>query len=294
MISNNFNNKISPIIIYKNVKTDKKNILSDLKNKAGIYMFSHNDSGKVYIGSAYNLSKRFQYYYSPTELKRIDNLIARALLLYSLDAFSLSILEEIDISDLNKKEAREKILSREQFYLDLIFSENDLEVYNILKLAGSSLGYTHLEETKLLIGKANKGRVPSEETITKMSEAHKGKTHSDITLAKLSEAKKGNNHPLFGKLHSAGTKALMRKAKLGKIPPLFEKTGENHPASKRIFVSKIDLKTKELALFKTFNSCSEATKYFNCSNATITKYTKNGKLYKDQWSFSLSLTTKGE
>jgi len=73
----------------------------------------------------------------------------------------------------------------------LIFSRAKFNTYNILKIAGSSLGYKHTEET-----------------IAKMS----GKNHSRGTL---------------GKFHSTGTLALMSIAKIGKNNPMIDKTHSN-------------------------------------------------------------------
>jgi group I intron endonuclease len=64
--------------------------------------------------------------------------------------------------------------------------------YNILKIAGSSLGKTHSAETKI-----------------KISEALKGKKHTEETKVKISGAKSGENNPNFGKARSIETKAKM-------------------------------------------------------------------------------------
>jgi group I intron endonuclease len=77
--------------------------------------------------------------------------------------FSLEILEYCE---------KEKVVSREQYYLDLLKPE-----YNILKIAGSPAGRQYLEETK-----------------AKISEALKGKNHSVGHKLKISEALKGFNH----------------------------------------------------------------------------------------------------
>lgn len=62
--------------------------------------------------------------------------INSALLLYGHNAFSLSILEYIDITNLSVEEKRKLILIREQFFLDSLKPG-----YNLLKVAGSSLGF---------------------------------------------------------------------------------------------------------------------------------------------------------
>lgn len=59
--------------------------------------------------------------------------INKALIKYGYSNFSLEIIEYCD---------RKDILVREQYYLDLCKPE-----YNILKVAGSNLGYIHSENT---------------------------------------------------------------------------------------------------------------------------------------------------
>lgn len=52
-------------------------------------------------------------------------------------------MEYIDVSNLPKEEARKLILEREQYYLDLLKPE-------YFKVAGSSLGFKHSEESRAL------------------------------------------------------------------------------------------------------------------------------------------------
>jgi group I intron endonuclease len=73
--------------------------------------------------------------------------------------FSLEILEYCE-------KVKAVILSKEQFYLDFLKPK-----YNILKVAGSSLGYKHDDEAKKKISAATKNPAPpaTEETRAKMS-----------------------------------------------------------------------------------------------------------------------------
>jgi hypothetical protein len=64
----------TPIIIYSNLETDKTIILSNNKGKAGIYQWTHKESGKIYVGSAYDLYNRFRQYYSKGYLRRYKNI----------------------------------------------------------------------------------------------------------------------------------------------------------------------------------------------------------------------------
>ena len=175
--------KFVPIVTYNNAETDKSKILSDNKGKAGIYQWTHIESGKIYIGSAIDLSKRLNRYYSCLELKRVDNYICRALLDHTHSAFSLAILEFIDILNLGKEETRKIILGQEQCYLNLVFSGEDKpNSYNLLPTAGSSLGYKHTKQSLAKFSGENHhmfGRTDeknpffgrSEETLAKMRDA---------------------------------------------------------------------------------------------------------------------------
>lgn len=273
-----------PLMVYSNAESDKIQLLSENKGKAGIYQWTHLESGKFYIGSAFDLSKRLSQYYSSSYLKEKDYYISRALIHHTYSAFSLSILEYINISNLSKEEARKLILSREQYFLDEIFSLDEPFTYNILKVAGSSLGFLHSVETVAKLSEIGKGK-------TRENNPMFGKTHSTETIILMSEAKIGENNPMFGKTGighpnygktlSDGTKAKMSEAH----------KGENNSMSKKVFIYSSDPLTKETILYKSFDTCTEAAKYFNCSQATISRYLDKNKLYKNQWIFS-SLSPK--
>jgi len=115
------------------------------------------------------LSDRLLDYYQMGQLLRAKRPIDFALLKYGYSNFRLEILEYCE-----KKET----LSREQYYFDLLKPE-----YNILKVAGSTLGFKHSVETlnhmknhHLLDDEVRKNRVlarlgvkASDETRAKMS-----------------------------------------------------------------------------------------------------------------------------
>lgn len=123
---------VKPIIVYNNADVDKLNILAENK-KAGVYRWVNKISGKTYIGSSTNLRVRMYTYYSLRSLAESNRLIDRALLKYGFSNFSLEILEYCDGSE---------AIAREQYYLDLLKPE-----YNIVKTAGSTLGYKHTPES---------------------------------------------------------------------------------------------------------------------------------------------------
>jgi len=148
--------------------SNKKDIVTENKDKSGVYRLINIENGKIYVGSSLNLGRRFTSYFS---FKYIDiqktSLICKALLKYGYSKFRLEILEYCENSVL---------LEREQYYIDLLSPE-----YNILKKAGSSAGYKH---TKKTISKF-KARKHTKETIEKF----KAKLFSIETRKKISESK---------------------------------------------------------------------------------------------------------
>jgi hypothetical protein len=66
-------------------------------------------------------------------LAKNNRVIDRAILKYGFSNFALEILEYCEVT---------KLLEREQYYLDLLKPE-----YNIVEIAGSTLGYKHTEES---------------------------------------------------------------------------------------------------------------------------------------------------
>lgn len=151
---------------YKNSEVFKENIYKENKANSGIYLWLCNINNKYYIGSAKDFRIRLKNYYSSKHLRMTDNLIQRALIKHQHLNFSFYILEYCEI---------ENLISREQYYLDLLVPQ-----YNILKVAGSSLGYKHSKEIRL-----------------KLNEIQKNK--------------KGINHQRYRKLNSEETKALRAK-----------------------------------------------------------------------------------
>lgn len=99
---------------------------------------------KNYIGSSINLSRRFKEYYSHISKVRRNFPIHSALLEYGYYSFKLEILEYCEPNVL---------IEREQYYLDNLKPE-----YNVLKKAGSMLGFRHSEYTKKLFRITRLGR----------------------------------------------------------------------------------------------------------------------------------------
>jgi group I intron endonuclease len=244
---NSKNNSFVPegAVKYINAETEKLQILTETNKKAGVYLWLHLESGKKYVGSASNLSKRLSYYFSKANIARNKkSRIYNALLHYGYSSFSLTILEFIDITNLSKSEAKKLILEREQFYLNSLSPE-----YNILKTAGSLLGFNH----------------------------------SDDSLVKFKKAKEGENNPMFGKFHSKETKLKMSEIKKGKPITEQAKLKMSLANSKKVFIFTSDSLSNEKTLFKIFDNFLEATEFLKCSKRTLSRYLDKNKIFREKW-----------
>lgn len=150
--------------------------------EAGVYKIMNNANGKCYIGSSIDLhQRRLQHFAALKYNKHINKHLQNAYNKYGVDAFDFSILEVVEITD----NIKEVLLSREQFWIDNINPE-----YNILPVAGSTLGYHHTEETKKKISETMTGVKKSEEHAKHIREAQKGRKLTEEHKAKLSKAAK--------------------------------------------------------------------------------------------------------
>lgn len=148
-----------PVIFYTDVYKEKADILKDNCQKSGIYRWTHKPSGKIYVGSAIDLTRRFRSYFSLSflekELRHGNSIICSSLLKYGYAEFTLEILEYCDPIN---------IISREQYYLDNLNPE-----YNILRFARSSKGFKHSEKTKDLLRTLNLNHIVLDDTKLKIS-----------------------------------------------------------------------------------------------------------------------------
>ncbi|KXN65645.1 hypothetical protein CONCODRAFT_12689, partial [Conidiobolus coronatus NRRL 28638] len=113
---------------------------------------------------------------------------------YGKDNFALAILEDLGTSG---EVTKEYILSREQYYLDLLFNKNPDLVINLSKQAGSTKGYIHKPEFGLSrLGSLN---------------PMYGREKSKEFLEMQTKDKRGVNNPLYGKIKSASTIAKLTK-----------------------------------------------------------------------------------
>lgn len=138
----------------------------------GIYKFTNKVNGKVYVGQAGNIYKR---YYQHREL-RASGLFTKALKKYGLEGFYFEVLERID--DLSMLD------QREQYWMDFYQSYDIIKGYNICKVAGSPRGRKRDKWEMIGIAAYNRTLIGSKNPMF-------GKRHTDETKRKISEKAKG-------------------------------------------------------------------------------------------------------
>jgi group I intron endonuclease len=172
---------------------------------SGIYKITNNRNNKFYIGSSVDIHARWATHkYLLSGNKHTSKHLQNAWNLYGESDFTFSIIEEIET---------DKLIEREQYWLDLNKTYESENGYNILRKAGTTLGFEHSEETKLKIGLSAKGkpkprkkpkkqkeikirgakligRKYSEEHKRKISESNKNRTLSEEHKIKLRKPKK--------------------------------------------------------------------------------------------------------
>jgi group I intron endonuclease len=236
---NNFSN-FQDLLIFENAAfvfndplNQRDQMLKNLNKKSGIYCWFNTINCKYYIGSSVNLNSRISDYYQEHYYKDKNNLtIVKALVKYGMGNFKLIILELTE---------KENTLTREQYYLDKYEPE-----YNILALAGNSLGLQHTESTK-----------------EKMREKALGRKHSLEVRQKMSENRKGENNNFFGKTHSEENLAKLRERAQNRIT--YPKSGFE--------VEVTDLEDNSTTVYK---SMREVTRALNTHMSTLINREKSG------------------
>lgn len=136
------------------------------------------------------------------------------------------------------------MIERENFYINLLKPE-----YNILLIAGSSLGYKH-----------------SKEAIEKIRYANIGRKHSEETLKKFKTRVRSLEHTSKLRNHLAKLNLILNKKKGFSVKVLEVETGKTH----------------------YYESIRTMAKEFNTNHTSIRNYIKSHKLYKGKYKISLN------
>lgn len=175
------------------------NITSKVNPIIGIYKIT-SPSNKVYIGQSVNVKKRWCSYDERTAGPHL----IRSFNKYGFDNHIFEVIEECSIEHLNERETYWK-----QCELDKVNSDFSKVLFCDLHDNGAG---PRSEQTKIRIGKANKGKKRTEECKQKISNFQKGRPKPEGYGEKVSKA-------LKGKIRSDETKQRLSDAKKG-IPNL--------------------------------------------------------------------------
>ena len=200
----------------------------------GIYMIQNKVNGKIYIGQAVDIEKRWKDHKKCLRNNRHHNEhLQNTWNKYGEDNFEFTIICECEENQLN---------TMEEYYIFELMSYDSDFGYN--KSYGGGSGRPTEEarkkQSEAIKGKNNYmyGKHHTEETKKKMSEARKGKyigenspfygkPKSEEHRKHLSESRKGKyageNHPWYGRHHTEESIEKMRVVKKGKYD------GENNP-----------------------------------------------------------------
>lgn len=127
---------------------------------SGVYIIKNVINGKVYIGSSNNISNRWHLHKKTlNEHKHHNCHLQNAWDKYGEENFNFDILEIV--SDINK------LIEREQLWMDKYEAYNVQKGYNINPTAGSQLGRKLSDESKLKMIKSNRLRKPIVQLDTK-------------------------------------------------------------------------------------------------------------------------------
>ena len=281
--------ELEPVLIYTNPDEHKGLIAKQNKGKSGVYRWVHKDSGKSYVGSSTMLNDRFRRYFNHSYLsssKRGASLICKALLKYGYAGFRLEILEYCSISI---------VLDREQFYIDKLNPE-----YNILKIAGSNLGYKHSEASLKLMSDASKSRNESEEVLKfkreimlerKLSEDHlerMAKNNPFRVPIILSNIETGENKEftsliqaaLFLDVHMTTVKRYLVNSKPYKGYMITKATSNLDPSSASSLTNSkqaVELTNSVTGITKQFSTMKAAYQFLGISPRRLSNYLNNNK-----------------
>lgn len=198
------NRRPSPMVFTRSLDKNRQNIGDGLLRLGdamrGIYAIVNKANGHRYVGSANNIGDRWSLHKHDLRRGRHHSVyLQRAWDKYGEDSFEFVVLREV--------EKKEDLIRNEQEFLDSLRPE-----YNILRVAGNSLGHRQSAEArrKMSIAKSGAnhprfGKPLPAEVREKISEGNKGKPKSAKHRQSISEYNKahgvsvGSRNPMYGK-----------------------------------------------------------------------------------------------
>lgn len=161
-------------------------------NVSGIYCIVNIRIGKIYLGSAVNIRKRWSEHRRTLRLgKHHSRLLQRAWDKYGEEAFKFFMLERV--------ESRSELVACEQIWIDRIRPFDPTRGYNINPKAESRLGASWTKERRIDFSLQRKGFGKGKKLSTEHKEAllagRRSFVFTEETKKKISEANRGRKLP---------------------------------------------------------------------------------------------------
>ncbi len=236
-------------------------------NFSGIYVIRCMANGRVYVGSAVWIAKRWRFHREHLRDQRHHSIVLqRAWNKYGEEAFVFEVLAACEKDDL---------IAVEQKYIDEFRAADKRYGFNINPTAGSNLGTKFSPEACARISAGAKKRPPvSAESRARAAVRMRGNKyllghrHSAETLAKLSVSSKANYKP-FGREWNALARAEISQRFAGKA------LSEEH---KRKIAAALQGKIKSAAHRRRLG---EASRYFDATEAhSLRRLAASGLSYR--------------
>jgi group I intron endonuclease len=154
--------------------------------KSYIYIIENRINGKVYVGKANDVKRRWEKHRAAAR-EGSDGLLYRAMRKHGVENFQIRVIDEADDESYVLNTLEPMWISR--------LRDEGVELYNLTNGGDGIPGLVHSEETKRKMSESQRGKKISDEQKLKLREVNLGKTHSKETRRKLSEASSGKSKP---------------------------------------------------------------------------------------------------
>ena len=231
-----------------------------------IYKVTNLETGQYYIGSQCSGKIVGMNYFTSSTNKAFKD----GFKTYGEDKYKIAIIKEFE----NPKKCvkienyiiRNHMLLKDGLCLNRFYCCNGEKIF-------SRVGTHHSEETRKKMSITRKGTHRSEGTKQKMSRAHKGTHHSEGTKQKMSRALKGisrseETRKKISRAHKGIHHSEEAKQKISETHKGLPPWNKGIPSPRRINISIGD---------NTFDSLTEASKYYNVAIETIRRWAKKNQ-----------------
>lgn len=229
---------------------------SSIPQTSGIYKITCFPTGKVYVGSAVNLYRRWQEHRTALRRDAHKNVhLQNAWRKYGEDAFVFTVLELI-LSPF--------LIEREQYWLDTTKAYDRRRGFNIATVAGSNIGIVRSEETRRRWSEQRRGksRGPMPESQRRaLSEAKRGmkyRPHSE-------DARRAKRERMKGRIVSDETRKKISAAHKGQVPSITTRQAQFDRVSKVWVITDPDSRTYTIKGLEGF--CREQGLTATCMRA---------------------------